>query len=287
MTLTDYRQRYGLYKGDPDLQAAHASCCFLPSFDDHEVANNWAGEAPPETHRPKHSCSAGLPPFRPGTSTSPFARAWCRAAPTCAPTGLQLRQGSPTSPCSTPGNTDRSRRAAAPASGRSARRPRLPSRTMLGEAQERWLAERLARTRERGRCWRSKCCSRPMNWRSFPWVRTAEPARNMDAWDGTTAARDRVLGMIRNGGHKNPVVLTGDAHMGLAFEHQGGSPATQLADRRCRVPRDLYLLRRRRQRAARARRGFAPGQPQPEVRRQRARLYAPHRDAVSAGRRTT
>ena len=52
INLIDYRRRYSLYKSDPDLQAAHASCAFLPSFDDHEVANNWASEAernaPPE-----------------------------------------------------------------------------------------------------------------------------------------------------------------------------------------------------------------------------------------------
>jgi phosphodiesterase/alkaline phosphatase D-like protein len=45
INLLDYRRRYALYKTNPDLQAAHASCAFLPSFDDHEVSNNWAAEA--------------------------------------------------------------------------------------------------------------------------------------------------------------------------------------------------------------------------------------------------
>jgi len=47
LNLIDYRRRYALYKTDPDLQAAHASCAFLPSFDDHEVVDNWAADSDP------------------------------------------------------------------------------------------------------------------------------------------------------------------------------------------------------------------------------------------------
>jgi len=43
-TLADYRNRYALYKSDPDLQAAHHSAPFIMSFDDHEVDNDWAGD---------------------------------------------------------------------------------------------------------------------------------------------------------------------------------------------------------------------------------------------------
>jgi alkaline phosphatase D len=42
-TLVDYRNRYGLYKSDPDFIAAHASAPFIMSWDDHEVDNNQAG----------------------------------------------------------------------------------------------------------------------------------------------------------------------------------------------------------------------------------------------------
>src|SRR5690606_28441377 len=41
-TLVDYRNRYALYKSDPDFIAAHASAPFIVSWDDHEVDNNWA-----------------------------------------------------------------------------------------------------------------------------------------------------------------------------------------------------------------------------------------------------
>ena len=42
-SLDDYRQRYALHKSDPDLQAMHAACPWLVTWDDHEVQNDYAG----------------------------------------------------------------------------------------------------------------------------------------------------------------------------------------------------------------------------------------------------
>ncbi len=42
-TLDDYRRRYALHKSDPDLQAMHAVCPWLVTWDDHEVQNDYAG----------------------------------------------------------------------------------------------------------------------------------------------------------------------------------------------------------------------------------------------------
>jgi len=46
VSLDEYRLRYGLYKSDPNLKAAHASAPWLITRDDHEVDNNWAGDVP-------------------------------------------------------------------------------------------------------------------------------------------------------------------------------------------------------------------------------------------------
>jgi alkaline phosphatase D len=46
VTLDDYRNRYGLYKGDPALQGIHAACPWVVTWDDHEVENNYAGLTP-------------------------------------------------------------------------------------------------------------------------------------------------------------------------------------------------------------------------------------------------
>ena len=42
-TVEQYRERYTLYKGDPLLQAAHALVPWIITWDDHEVANDYAG----------------------------------------------------------------------------------------------------------------------------------------------------------------------------------------------------------------------------------------------------
>jgi alkaline phosphatase D len=44
-TLANYRQRYGQYKADPHLQASHAACPWVITWDDHEYSNNYAGGA--------------------------------------------------------------------------------------------------------------------------------------------------------------------------------------------------------------------------------------------------
>jgi alkaline phosphatase D len=43
LTLDDYRKRHALHKSDPDLQAMHAACPWLLTWDDHEVQNDYAG----------------------------------------------------------------------------------------------------------------------------------------------------------------------------------------------------------------------------------------------------
>ncbi len=43
LTVDDYRNRYAQYRSDPALRAVHASFPFLVVWDDHEVDNNYAG----------------------------------------------------------------------------------------------------------------------------------------------------------------------------------------------------------------------------------------------------
>jgi len=44
VTLAEYRNRYALYKSDPDLQAAHAALPWIVTWDDHEVSNDYAND---------------------------------------------------------------------------------------------------------------------------------------------------------------------------------------------------------------------------------------------------
>jgi len=44
LTLDQYRARHALVKSDPDLRAAHSLCPWLVTWDDHETANDYAGD---------------------------------------------------------------------------------------------------------------------------------------------------------------------------------------------------------------------------------------------------
>src|SRR6185503_20546135 len=50
VTLDDYRSRHAHYKSDPDLQAAHAACPWIFTWDDHEVVNDYADDRSEQNH---------------------------------------------------------------------------------------------------------------------------------------------------------------------------------------------------------------------------------------------
>lgn len=54
VTLGDYRLRHAQYKGEPELQAAHAMAPWIVVWDDHEVCNDsWQGGA--QNHNPENN----------------------------------------------------------------------------------------------------------------------------------------------------------------------------------------------------------------------------------------
>ena len=80
--LAAYRNRYGLYKGDPALQAAHAACPWIVTWDDHEVENNYADLVAQDP--------AEVPDF--AARRAAAYQAWWEHMPvrTCGPTGPDL-----------------------------------------------------------------------------------------------------------------------------------------------------------------------------------------------------
>ena len=46
ITLADYRDRHAMHRSDPQLQAMHAACPWILTWDDHEVQNDYAGLLP-------------------------------------------------------------------------------------------------------------------------------------------------------------------------------------------------------------------------------------------------
>ena len=142
--LDDYRRRYAQYKMDPALQAAHARCPWIVTWDDHEVDNNYAagvGENLMESEEQVHARRAAAyqawwehMPVR-----VPHARSWAdltivRAVDWGALARfsvLDTRQYRSDQEC---GDGLRP----VPCGNLAD-----PARSMLGDAQERWLAEGL------------------------------------------------------------------------------------------------------------------------------------------------
>ncbi|MGP9812494.1 alkaline phosphatase D family protein [Rhodopseudomonas sp. NSM] len=217
-TLTDYRRRYALYKGDPDLQAAHASCPFLSSFDDHDVANNWAADSDPKNtpadaflFRRAMALQAWyehMPVRRAQLPHGPDVRAYrgFRFGTLADIAVLDTRQYRSRQPC---GDGFRAHCDEADAAGR----------TMLGAAQEQWLAQRLKESSATWQVLAQQVQFAPFDWRGFPFVKeTDAPVLDLDTWSGASAARDRVTAMLAEANIANPVVLTGDLHRAMAFE---------------------------------------------------------------------
>ena len=229
VNLVDYRRRYGLYKSDPDLQAAHASCAFLSSFDDHEIANNWAGESDPRNTPPEAFLFRRAAAFQAWYEHMPVRRAVLPRGPDML-AYRSFRFGKLANLAVLDTRQFRSRQPCGDRIKPSCDEARDPARTMMGQIQENWLAGSLHSAEATWQILAQQVLFAPMDWRSFPWAKTTETAGNMDGWDGYVAGRDRVLAMLGEARAANCVVLTGDAHIGLALEIKEKS---QQPDSRC------------------------------------------------------
>lgn len=216
-TLPEYRARYALYKTDADLQAAHAACPFLPSFDDHEVMDNWAGDrdkrdTPPEAFLFRRAAAfqawyEHMPVRRTQLPRGPDVLAYRRLAfgRLADIAVLDTRQYRSKQPC---GDGIK----ACPDADE-------PSRTMMGAQQERWLADGLHGPRAIWQVLAQQVLFAPLDWRSLPGVPPSEaPLRSLDKWDGATAARERIMQMLGEAKVANTVVLSGDLHKAVALD---------------------------------------------------------------------
>jgi alkaline phosphatase D len=207
-TLDDYRRRYALYKSDPLLQAAHARCPWVVTWDDHEVDNNYTasiGENEMESEEQMRARrAAGYQAWWEHQPVRvPRARSWADLSVTRAfdwgtlarfwvLDGRQFRSdqacGDGTQPVPCDDWAD-------------------PSRTMLGLAQERWLSEGLGTSRASWQVLANQVMVAPFDAQAG-----GETQLPMDAWSGYPAARDRLLGAIAQRAPNRTVVLTGDIH---------------------------------------------------------------------------
>jgi alkaline phosphatase D len=91
---------------------------------------------------------------------------------------------------------------------------RDPKRTMLGAAQEQWLADTLRSSQRGGSTWR--LLGQQVLFSSV--TPPSLPIQNMDVWSGYPAARARLLEMLAAERVTNLAILTGDLHSSWALE---------------------------------------------------------------------
>jgi alkaline phosphatase D len=209
-SLEDYRNRYALYKSDPDLQRMHAAAPWVLTWDDHEVQNDYANdqsqdldldflvrraaayqayyEHMPLSLRslPQGSAALVYDSYAFGNLANFFV--------------LDDRQYRSHQAC------PRTDRGGSNVVADCAERTE-PARSMLGPAQESWLRDGLARTRTR---WNVLAQQTLMAQND----RMAGPNQSFwtDGWDGYPAARARLLKAVADSRAANPLVISGDVH---------------------------------------------------------------------------
>jgi len=205
--LAHYRNRHAQYKSDEHLQAAHAMCPWLVTWDDHELANNCAGlisENPNETvemytarrtnayqayyeHMPLRARQIPKGPDCQLYRNVSFGRLAEFAV-------LDTRQYRSDQPCG---------------DGNKAPCPEAfdESRTMLGDRQEKWLYDVLSTS---GAKW--NILAQQVMMMRLDRTIGSEVTYPLDQWPGYEANRQRLLKFFAANPGLNPVVLTGDIH---------------------------------------------------------------------------
>jgi alkaline phosphatase D len=213
VTLDNYRQRYALYQSDPALQAAHAAAPWFATWDDHEVANDYAGTTPGRVEDPAAFLARRAAAYQAWYEHLPVppamaprdgsARIYWRARLGRLATLHMLDQRQYRSPeaCPKPPQLGGLRVGADCADLLD------PARTMLGAAQEQWLADGL---QQQPGAWTLLAQGTP--FAHVDEAMAGQPEYWTDSWTGYPAARQRLLDSVQRARAANPVVLSGDFH---------------------------------------------------------------------------
>ena len=201
---------------DADLRAAHAAHPWLLTWDDHEVENDYAGEASPSGLDREGFLRRRAAAYKAYFEHLPFA-------PSMAPQGAamrihqQHRWGRLAELWTLDNRQYRSVQACSPPEQGGGRvlsdcdSLGDASRTMLGAAQERWLAQGLA--------------SSTRQWKMIGQSSQIAPGGidlpigrrvHTDGWDGYPQARERLLDGIAAAGSRDVLCLGGDVHRHVA-----------------------------------------------------------------------
>jgi alkaline phosphatase D len=215
-SIDDYRIRYGLYKSDPDLQAAHAAFPWVMTWDDHETENDYAGFIPENAADPADN----QPDFaarRARAYQAYYEHMPLRAAQLPAGPFLQLYRRMKFGDVLAMHvlDTRQYRSARAPAACAAADRidgycPAAldPARTIEGAAQQAWLLDGLGSSTASWNVLANQVPFAPNDTNADPLVRSL----GGEKWDGYPLDRQKLLEFIAQRNLVNTVVITGDVH---------------------------------------------------------------------------
>jgi len=219
-TLADYRARYAQYKTDRDLQAAHHAAPWIVTWDDHEVANDYASDRderldPRFIERRAAAYQAFYEHMPLRARPSDFARMriyqrydWGKLARFHVLDDRQYRAYLACEPKGRGGSSSVLLRSCPALSARN--------RSMLGREQEQWLAQGLSSSQAR---WNILAQQTLMAQNSqLPILKEGDGRFWTDGWDGYPAARQQLMDTLHTSRASNPLVLSGDVHSFFASE---------------------------------------------------------------------
>jgi alkaline phosphatase D len=209
-SLWEYRNRHAQYKTDPDLQAAQKRFPFLVTWDDHEVDNNYADDIPTYSSTVAEFLVRRAAAYQAYYEHMPLRLSSVPSGPDML-LYRRLAYGNLAEFNVLDTRQYRSDQVTTDAQRKD------PARTITGAAQETWLRDGLAAAQARNVTWKVLAQQTFFAQRDLD---TSVSGQNylMDAWDGYTASRDRILNFVRERSIKNPVVLSGDVHNNWACE---------------------------------------------------------------------
>jgi alkaline phosphatase D len=215
-SLAEYRDRHAQYKTDPDLSKLHGAVPWLFTWDDHEVANDYADldseRLEPDFEVRRQAAYQAYWEHMPLRMSQRPVNARMKIHE-------KVRYGRLADLYVLDGRQQRSKQACPrPGMGGSnvlERCPDLarPERSFLGLAQERWLAGELAGASATWNILAQQTVVTPVD-------RTPGPGAGIwtDGWDGYPAARRRLLDALANPRVQNPLILGGDIHCYVAAD---------------------------------------------------------------------
>ncbi len=210
-TLEEYRDRYALYKADPDLQAAHAAHPWIVTWDDHEVDNDYTGDISPLVKEPARFLRQRAAAYQAYWEHMPLPVALRPQGPALR-LHDRLRIGDLAEFHVIDARQYREHHACLATLGHGKLitdcSERLdPRRSMLGFDQETWLGEGLRRASTR---W--NVIAQQTLMAEIDRGRAGKTSYWADGWDGYAPARRRLLDQVAASPVRDTLVLGGDVH---------------------------------------------------------------------------